>query len=256
MAIRLRGVTLPNTLSYPKLSEFELFSVMANCPVTLGLVGSYFLGSKNADPTYNFANPSLPLISMGTPVISEKYATLSRSSGYFDTQIPSSATLTMLAISRYPTTTALAAGFPIVSNYSKPDTVASGDTLFSRAGIQAYGGLTSGVQGVTYPSASITSSAGDYIITAGLITATPAVGAYYYDSTDTVRSNGAGMSSRQVSTKNLLIGATQSSTEWLTGGDVSAILIFNNDIGATLNMKIVMDWLRHTVGVQAGLWTS
>lgn len=61
MPVKLKGIILPSTLTYPKLDDFKLFDVMAQVPVTDGLVGSYFLGSKNADPSYNFANPSLPL---------------------------------------------------------------------------------------------------------------------------------------------------------------------------------------------------
>lgn len=255
MTIKMRGFTLQEPSYFPDLADFQLFSVMANCPVKAGLIGSYFLGSKNADPTHNFANPSIPLLKVGSPVISQKYASLSRGGGYFDTQLPSSATLTIVAISRYPAASALAAGVPIVSNYAKPDTIASGDTLFNRVGVQAYGNQASGVQGATY-NAAITAVAGDYVITGGLIASTPAVGAFYYDSNGAVQRTIAGMTGRSVSAKTLLIGATQSSTEWLTAGDISAVLIFNTDIGAATNMQIVMDWLRKTVGVQAGIWSS
>jgi len=71
MTVKLKGIVLPPTLNYPKLDDFKLFDIMAQVPVIGGLVGLYFLGSRNADPTYNFANPSLPLIQHLSPGYSD-----------------------------------------------------------------------------------------------------------------------------------------------------------------------------------------
>lgn len=85
----------------PPLSEFMLFDIMDSNPAKEGLLGSYFLGNRNADPTYNFANPSLPLLAVGDIPTQSKYATLSKS-GFYDTGIPSETNITLIALSRQP----------------------------------------------------------------------------------------------------------------------------------------------------------
>lgn len=40
MPVKLKGITLPSSLIYPKLDSFKLFDVMSQVPVTDGLVGS------------------------------------------------------------------------------------------------------------------------------------------------------------------------------------------------------------------------
>lgn len=42
MTVKLKGIVLPPALNYPKLDDFKLFDIMAQVPVTAGLVGSYF----------------------------------------------------------------------------------------------------------------------------------------------------------------------------------------------------------------------
>ncbi|WP_142292402.1 hypothetical protein, partial [Klebsiella pneumoniae] len=107
MPVKLKGITLPSSLIYPKLDGFKLFDVMAEVPVTDGLVGSYFLGSKNADPSYNFANPSLPLSVNLSPDFSDaRFSVVSVLKGFFDTGITSTAQQTIISIAKMPNQTA------------------------------------------------------------------------------------------------------------------------------------------------------
>lgn len=251
MPVLLKGITLPSSLSYPKISEFELFEIMTSCPVQTGLVGSYFLGSINADPAHNFANPTLPLLKKGTPVNQKTYAIMSKS-GYYDTQIKSSATQTLVCMARFPSLSSGA--LPVLSNYFKDSSgVATGDSLmFTPSTVRTYAQTASGISYVA--KGLVTPVSGEMRIMAGLISSSPGVGAFLLED-QVVTSSATGMGTRGLSTRNLLVGTTHSTDEFLLSAEVSAVLIFNADIGTT-NLELVMKWLRNSVGVQAGIWSS
>lgn len=234
-------------------------TIMASNPVTTNLLGSYFLGAKNSDPTRNFANAALPLLVNGSPsYVDSKCARLSRGTGYFDTQIPSRQSLTIVALAKQPATTDTTIA---VANYFK-DTSGNttGDTLMTRwvsgnplVTFYAQTGATTGVTGVGQTRPVV---AGEYNVFGSLIVASGlTIGAWAMSETTDPAFSTATLSTRNFSTRTFLIGATYSTTEYLTPTDISAVLIYDGDVGAT-NMRAIMNWLRNTVGVEAGIWSS
>lgn len=255
MPVKLRGIVLPNTLVYPKLDDFKLFDVMANVPVTDGLVGSYFVGARNADPLHNFANPSLPLLSGLSPDFTDpKYALLSVNRGYFDTQIAPSAAQTIVAIAKVPAATGV-----ITSNYFK-DTggLISGDAFLENISttksLRFY--AQSSANGTTQASRDISSfGVGDFGVVGGIISTVPTVGAWTMSETEAPGFTPATMPARALNSRTLRIGASYAANEFNGDIGISAVLIYNKDIGGT-NMTTVMNWLRNVVGVQAGIWSA
>ncbi len=256
MVLKLTGITLPSSLTYPNLTDFELFSVMASPPVTDGLVGSYFLGTKNADPTYNFANPSLPLLQNGTPNFTAQYATCSRNGGYFDTQLKSTTEMTIFAINLVSGAGGL---IQVVSNFQVVSGTGAlqGDALFSlstaaqAAAQQTTGGSIAAVQSVS------DAPDGDFKVSAMAVLSTPSVLAAYWNDALTMQSTTTNMTDRGIVTDNLLIGASPATDDFLQNTSISAVLIYNRALPETSGqMEQVFAWLRSTVGVQAGIWSS
>lgn len=64
---------------------------------TDGLVGLYVLGTSDAMSCRNFANPNLPLLVVGSPDYSGEGAVVGPN-GYFDTQLPSTPDMTLVAV--------------------------------------------------------------------------------------------------------------------------------------------------------------
>ncbi|STS78695.1 Uncharacterised protein [Klebsiella pneumoniae] len=58
-----------------------------------------------------------------------------------------------------------------------------------------------------------------------------------------------------LNSRTLLIGASYDTSEFINDIGISAVLIYNNDIGRT-NITTVMNWLRNVVGVEAGIWSA
>ncbi|HCZ9102496.1 TPA: hypothetical protein O4G09_005658 [Klebsiella michiganensis] len=255
MPVKLKGIILPSTLTYPKLDDFKLFDVMAQVPVTDGLVGSYFLGSKNAAPTYNFANPSLPLSVHFNPDFSDpRFSVLSVLKGYFDTGITPTAQQTVISIAKIPNQTAA-----IVSSYLKDSSGnVTGDTILES--ITATKSLRTYAQS---SSNAVTQSArdnssfnfDDFFVSGGVITGTPSVGAWIMSETASPAGTYTTLPGRVVANRTLRIGASYSSTEFTADIGISAVVIYNKDIGSD-NITTVMNWLRNVVGVQAGIWSA
>ena len=255
MPVKLKGITLPSSLIYPKLDGFKLFDVMSQVPVTDGLVGSYFLGSKNADPSYNFANPSLPLSVNLNPDFSDaRFSVLSVLKGYFDTGITSTAQQTIISIAKMPNQTAA-----IVSNYLKDSSGGvSGDSILER--------ITSNKSLNTYAQSSSNAvtqaqrdnssfNVDDFFVSGGVITGAPSVGSWIMSETAAPAGTYINLPGRVVASRTLRIGASYSSTEFIADIGISAVVIYNKDIGSD-NITTVMNWLRNVVGVQAGIWSS
>lgn len=256
MTIKMNTVVFPPVFNYPKLEDFDLFREMANAPVHEGLVGAYFLGSRNVDATYNFANAELPLIQIGSPDTSQRgYARLGRRTGYFDTQIKSAAEMTIVAISRVPVAGAVAL---VVSNYAK-ETAAkvTGDTLMNRwnasqkpeSGFYAQSSETA----VTSISRELAAVAGDYQVTGSIITKDFVIGGWSFSTDGTPRFSTNNMTGRATTQRTLLLGCAYSDTEFLGTSDVAAVLIYNRDIGGA-QMTNTMNWLRNVIGPRAGIW--
>lgn len=251
MALVIPGANFYNG---PLVSDFELFSIMNDVPYKTGLLGSYFLGSKNADPTYNFANPSLPLLAVGDIPTQNKYATLSRAA-YYDTQLLSQTSVTIIAMGRQPASGV--AGIA-VSSYLKDGSGTTGDTLIDR-----WSGSTAQVSFYAQSSATAVTQAnrttdvvgGGYHVYGALITDSGlAIGTWTMSETTDPGHTDAVMSGRSVSSRTLRIGSTYSDTEFLTATiDLSAVLIYSGNVGSS-NMTAVMNWLRNSVGVAAGIW--
>lgn len=259
MPVKLKGIVLPSSLVYPKLDSFSLFSIMEEVPVTEGLVGSYFLGSKNADPTYNFANPALPLLRVGSPNTTDvRFAKLSRLTGYFNTQLPSYTTQTIIVLGRQQSTSQ-ATPAVFVSNYLKVSaTDVTGDSLMKRWGTYN----TSNAAFYAQTSATTVDSvqridgvAGDEFSVFGGIVSSSAIGAWSMSESMAPWFTSKSVSTRGTTSRPLLIGATYSATEFTDFASVGAVLIYQGDIGTT-QMQSVMDWLRNVVGVQAGIWSA
>lgn len=255
MPVKLKGIILPSSLIYPKLDDFKLFDVMAQVPVTDGLVGSYFLGSKNADPSYNFANPSLPLSIHLSPDFSDaRFTVLSVLNGYFDTGITPSTQQTIIFIAKIPSQTAA-----IVSNYLKDSSGnVTGDTILesitTTKSLRTYAQSSS--TGVTQSSRDNSSfNFDDFFVSCGVITGTPSVGAWLMSETADPAGTYTALPGRVVASRTLRIGASYSSTEFTGDIGISAVVIYNKDIGSD-NITTVMNWLRNVVGVQAGIWNS
>lgn len=255
MSVKLKGIVLPSSLTYPKLDSFSLFSVMSEVPVTDGLVGSYFVGSRNADPTYNFANPSLPLIPFLSPDYTDpKFALLRVGRGYFDTQIAPSTTQTIIAIARVPAATGV-----ITSNYYKDSSGnISGDTLMENIStskaVRYY--AQSSVNGATFTGRDISGfSIGDFGVVGGIISSAPAVGAWTMSESTEPAASIAIFPTRVLNSRTIRIGASYATNEFDNDIAISAVLIYNTDIGGP-NMTTVMNWMRNVVGVQAGIWSA
>lgn len=255
MTVKLKGIVLPPALNYPKLDDFKLFDIMAQVPVTAGLVGSYFLGSRNADPTYNFANPSLPLIQRLSPDYSDSKCTvLSVNRGYFDTQIVPSTSQTIVAIAKVSSATGV-----IASNYLKDSGGSvSGDSLMeiiSTVKQLRYYAQT-GASSITSVTRDISSfNTGDFGVVGGIISSAPAVGSWSMSDTIPPAATIATLPARAINSRTLRLGASYDTSEFINDIGIAAVLIFNTDIGGS-NMVTVMNWLRNVVGVQAGIWSA
>ncbi|WP_265670406.1 MULTISPECIES: hypothetical protein [Klebsiella] len=255
MSVKLKGIVLPSSLTYPKLDSFSLFSVMSEVPVTDGLVGSYFVGSRNADPRYNFANPSLPLIPYMSPDYTDpKFALLSVGRGYFDTQIAPTTTQTIVAIAKVPAATGV-----IASNYYKDSSnQISGDAFLENIStaksLRYY--AQSSTNGTTQASRDISAlNIGDFSVVGGKITADPTVGAWTMSDSADPGVSSATMAARVLNSRTLRIGASYAANEFNGDIGIAAVLIYNTDIGGP-NMTTVMNWMRNVVGVQAGIWSA
>lgn len=246
---------------WPKLDDFELFSAMNTNPVKTNLLGSYFLGSANIDPTYNFANPSLPLIINGIPDVSDRrFAKLSRGTGYFDTQIKSRQSQTVVVLGRQQPQSQLTPSV-YLSNYFKVDASdVSGDSLMKRWRTDNTSEVTFYAQNTEKTVKSVSRNdmvAGDeFSVVGGLITSSGAtIGAWSMNENTNPGFGVLGIGSRAVTSRNFLIGCTYSDTEFTSFARISAVLIYDGDIGGT-PMTNVMNWLRDTVGVEAGIWNA
>lgn len=85
---------------------------MPQLSYTDGLVGLYVLGTSDAMSCRNFANPSLPLLVVGSPDYSGDGAVVGPG-GYFDTQLPSTPDMTFVAVVNKDMGGSLA---PVISN--------------------------------------------------------------------------------------------------------------------------------------------
>lgn len=253
MALVIPGANFYNG---PLVSDFELFNIMNDVPYKTGLLGSYFLGSKNADPTYNFANPSLPLLAVGDIPTQNKYATLSRAA-YYDTQLLSQTSVTIIAMGRQPASgvTGIA-----IASYLKDGAGTTGDTLMDRwsgstAQVSFY--AQSSATAVTQASRTTDVVAGGYHVYGALITDSGlTIGTWTMSETTDPGHTDVVMSGRAVSSRTLRLGATYSDTEFLTASiDLSSVLIYSGNVGSS-NMTAVMNWLRNSVGVAAGIWSG
>lgn len=261
MTVKLKGIILPSTLVYPKFDDFKLFDVMKEVPYKTGLLGSYFLGGKNVDPTYNFANPALPLLPVGNPDTTDaRFAKLSRLTGYFNTQLPSTTSLTLIALCRQQPTTQQSPS-PLISNYLKVDASnVSGDSLMKRwrtdgtSEVAFYAQTTAGA--VTLITRGDQVAGDEFNVVGGLITSSGStIGAWSMNETTDPGFGAVNIPSRSTTSRPFLIGSTYSDTEFTVGASVSAMLIYQGDIGSA-PMTNVMNWLRDVVGVYAGIWAA
>lgn len=266
------GVTLPGT-GYKNISDFVVTNIFANLPYTTGLVGSYFLSSQTLSPLINYANLNLSLSRVGSPTVGTKYATTSPTS-YFDTGLPSTSNMTILAIS-YPIT-GEAAGDVIVSNmFRDSSNNARGDLLRANSDGLSTNITVYGDYNTTSPTSAIVnalpvnSPIGDPLISCGIILNATGTGnstiATYLNVQDgagvTYPQTPAATNSNDVETAHLispnntlLIGSSRSSADFSGSSQVSVVLIFNNNaVSGLINNAL---WLKETFGVTYGLWSS
>ncbi|MCY1909541.1 hypothetical protein OW997_17070 [Klebsiella pneumoniae] len=250
--LKQQDVIFPEGPRYAYIEDFELFDIMAQSPVKDNLAGAYFIGSRNVDPLYNFANPELPLLQVGKPTFSRLYADMSHGN-HFDTQIKVTDTMTIVTISQCPDSSESSVRQPVVSNYFKDSTgAATGDSLmWGGNSVMAY--AQEGVVGVQRAGAVTKFVKNEFAVIGQIVSAAPATGAWVFRGDDSAVNAVATMTGRTVNARTLLIGSTYSNSEFLTGARTSAVLIFNGDIGRAGITK-VMNWLRHDVGVAAGIW--
>ncbi|AWF35278.1 hypothetical protein CSC17_4501 [Klebsiella oxytoca] len=249
--LKQQDVIFPEGPRYAYIEDFELFDIMAQSPVKDNLAGAYFIGSRNVDPLYNFANPELPLLQIGKPVYSRHYADMTHGN-HFDTQIKPTDKMTVVTISQCPDSSETTVRQPVVSNYFKDNTGAvTGDSLmWAGNSVMAY--AQEGIVGVQRAGAATTFAKNDFAVVGQIVSGAPATGAWFLKGN--VGTYAAiNLNSRAVSDRTLLIGSTYSASEFLTGARTSAVLIFNGDIGSK-NMNKVMSWLRYEVGTAAGIW--
>lgn len=258
MALRIPNHDFVNG---PPLSSFQLFNVMDTNPHKTGLLGSYFLGGKSADPTYNYANPDLPLLTVGNPDTTDaRFAKLSRLTGYFNTQLPSTISQTIVALCRQQPTTQQTPS-ALISNYLKVDASnVSGDSLMKRwrtdstSEVAFYAQTTE--TAVTLVTRGDQVAGEEFSVVGGLITSSgTTIGAWSMNETTDPGFGQASMPSRGTTSRPFLIGSTYSDTEFTSYASISAMLIYQGDIGGT-PMRNVMNWLRNVVGVQAGIWSA
>lgn len=264
MAVVNLGVQLPGS-GYKHISEFNVEDVFSGIPFKDGLVGAYFLTNQNVSPLINYADMSKPLMRVGNPVVNDKYTILDHAN-YYDTGLPSTETLSALAISLPSVSTTNLSGI-ILSNYRKDsgtNNIAQGDTLraYSDEGIIKFTQYAD-FSMASPPSANITGGdlpANKLIISYGLV-GTVGGGlcgiSHYNPDTDKNVSNiyaGAYQNPRRVeSERTLRIGTTTSDTEFLGQSAVSAVLIFNKDLGSA-GLIANERWLHGTFGAEWGLW--
>lgn len=241
--------------------DFNVIDIFSNLPYRDGLVGSYFLSNQTISPLINYADINNPLKQFGSPAVGKSYAVLNRKN-HFDTGLSSTETISIMAIS-LPLLETSGMGGIAASNYNKSGAIPHGDTLrtFSKGDgpqVTAYGdfGLASP------PSANVKFAAGDInqlLISYALIRpgTTNVVGASYYNPSSDINvggfNGGTVSNARQIETKNILIGATHSDTEFLNDSSVSVVLIFNKDIGSAGTIANER-WLKGSFGAQWGLW--
>lgn len=258
MALRIPNHDFVNG---PPLSSFQLFSVMDTNPYKTGLVGSYFLGGKSADPTHNYANPDLPLLVHGNPDVSDpRFAKLSRLTGYFDTQLPTTTPQTWVVLGRQHPVAQTSQSI-YLSNYIKnADGTVNGDTLMKRW-------RTDGAsEAIFYSQISETAVdslartdniAGDAFNVVGslIVPSGTTIGTWTSSETASPDFSAKTTASRMANSRPILIGSTYVDNEFTAPASVSAVLIYNSDPGSA-NMRNVMNWLRNVVGVQAGIWSA
>ncbi|OZI56732.1 hypothetical protein [Bordetella genomosp. 4] len=119
MAYLKLGVDAPS-LNFPWLGDFSA----PELSYTTGLVGLYVLGTSDSMSSRNFVNPNLPLLVVGSPDYSTDGAGVGPEA-YFDTQLPSTADMTILAVAQKLD----GGGAAVVSNLSSAE---QAGTPFSR----------------------------------------------------------------------------------------------------------------------------
>ncbi|KQN46820.1 hypothetical protein ASE93_11950 [Serratia sp. Leaf50] len=257
------GVSLPG-VGYPHIADFQVEEIFAGLPFKDGLMGAYFLSNKTVSPLINYADMSRPLTRVGSPTVGAKYTTLDHQN-YYDTGLPSSPTLAIMAVSM-PSSAANFQGGVVVSNYLKDSStgnIGRGDTLIAgvengKPRITQYGDFTQA--SIPYGRLTPELPTDKMVVTYGIVKPekTNFVGvACYIPSTDSRVSNFSGATltgSRHVETEHTLrIGTTISETEFTASSTVSVVLIYSQDPGGA-NALENMRWLKNTFGVRFELW--
>ncbi len=146
---QLAGISYPGA-GLPSLANF----VVPAFPNGAGtLVGLYSLANDVDLSTFNFASPGNPLLKSGAPAMGTLGATLS-SSAYYDTQLPSTAGMTVIAVAKSPINLSTGANQNNIINNFQNTSPVTGDTFgFANSGslgtFRAIGQYTGGVQSST-----------------------------------------------------------------------------------------------------------
>lgn len=251
-ALKLAGVTLPG-VGYPKKKNF----IVPSFPVKTGLVGLYAIGGVESLSLINHANTALPLLKVGVPTLNDLGATLNAANCY-DTQIPSSADLTIISVAKMMQPSSIAAGFLILGNYlgGFPGDSLALDYSTSIPGpiVAAYGANGTGY--ITSSQSDATGTPGDWNSFAARFTAT-ATSKNWWSKSGAVASVGSAVAGvRAVQARTLRIGGHYNGMAGNYGGtgDVQMVAIFNAAL-ADADVAANLAYLTSTYGPAIGVTT-
>jgi len=121
--LKLSNVSLPGS-GYPHIATFAM---APDLPVKGGLIGLYAFSKNEMVSVYNHADPSKPLIKVGSPTINKFGALLSKNH-CFDSTLLSAGNVTFMAVAKPIKVSSNEASALLISNFASGTPVA-GDSL-------------------------------------------------------------------------------------------------------------------------------
>lgn len=252
---KLRGIFLPAGPDYRDMADFDVFNPFYDIPVSVDLVGAWFLSTQINNPLNNHADLTKPLLKVGNPVVGAKGASCS-DGNYFNTGIPvgtsmaSSPAVTLITVSRNPSTTVDAWVF---SNYTGNNGVSSDSILMRKDNqVESYTSSGSGLASAVVSRAGA-GAATDRAVTVSAFGPGVLDSSVYNPTTDSLTTGSRTGITRNINTPtNYAIGVRPG----MTGNgqsEVSVVLAYKSRLSAGDQLRVAR-YLRTQFGTRYNLW--
>lgn len=232
-------------VGFPQASEFETLAL--DVPVKSGLLGAYFTSSYTADPLYNYANPTKPLVKKGNPLVEGPYA-VCNAQNCFDTGILSQNEMSVISIALRSDNSSAGGQGMVISNY---DGVGGDSLRLTDTSVVANAWVTAGLTNAITPIVNIPNT--DFVIGTGQFNPGRSVSGFYDPTAKNIVSNSSLGAGRRVQSNTLLIGGHRSAGQFTGWAHVSVVLVFNRLLTVD-EYKSICLYLRFTFGPQFLIW--